>query len=254
MLNDMSTKLISTRSRPINIDYNKLPQHIAIIMDGNGRWAKQQGLPRIEGHLQGVNALKEILRACKNWGIRTLTVYAFSTENWGRPLTEVSFLMNLFERFIKQELEEMQQEGVCLKFIGDLSALPLSLQQVIEHSMAITQHNQGINFNVAINYGGRDEIVKACRSIAEKVARQELLPETINADLISQHLDTANNSDPDLLIRTSGEMRLSNFLLWQIAYTEIYVTDTFWPDFAPKQLEKAIVHYQKRDRRFGKIK
>ncbi|MDJ0649792.1 MAG: isoprenyl transferase [Xenococcaceae cyanobacterium MO_188.B19] len=250
----MTAQLISIKSRSNNIDYNKLPQHIAIIMDGNGRWAKQQGLPRIEGHRQGAKTLKKILRTCKNWGIKTLTVYAFSTENWGRPLTEVNFLMNLFERLLRKQLQEMQQEGVCIKFLGDLSPLPLSLQQAIRHSMAMTQNNQGINFNVAINYGGRDEIVKACRNIAEKVARQELSTEIINADLISQHLYTTNNPDPDLLIRTSGEMRLSNFLLWQMAYTEIYVTDTFWPDFDTKQLEKAIVNYQKRDRRFGTIK
>ncbi len=249
----MTAQLISTTSTPINLDLKKLPQHVAIIMDGNGRWAKQRGLPRIEGHRKGANTLKEILRTCKNWGIKTLTAYAFSTENWGRPLTEVGFLMRLFERLLRQELQEMKEEGVRIRFIGDLSPLPSSLQQEIHYSMTETQHNQTINFNVAINYGSRGEIVKACRHIAEKVAQGELSPESINEDLISQYLYTSSSPDPDLLIRTSGEMRLSNFLLWQMAYTEIYVTDTFWPDFDTQQFEKAIVNYQKRDRRFGKI-
>ncbi len=249
----MTAQLISTKSTSINLDLNRLPQHIAIIMDGNGRWANQRGMPRIEGHRQGAKTLKNILQTCKNWGIKTLTTYAFSTENWGRPLTEVSFLMNLFERLLKKELQEMNQEGVCIKFIGDLSPLPLSLQQEINHSMVATQHNEAINFNVAINYGGRNEIVKACRNIAQKIARKELSPEQINTNLISQHLYTSHSPDPDLLIRTSGEMRLSNFLLWQMAYAEIYVTNTFWPDFDIQHLEKAIISYQKRDRRLGKI-
>ncbi|MDJ0536943.1 MAG: isoprenyl transferase [Xenococcaceae cyanobacterium MO_207.B15] len=249
----MTAQLVSTTSTPINLDLEKLPQHIAIIMDGNGRWAKQRGLPRIEGHRKGANTLKEILRTCKNWGIKTLTAYAFSTENWGRPLTEVGFLMGLFEKLLRKELREMKEEGVCIRFIGDLSPLPQSLQQKIRYSMAQTQHNQTINFNVAVNYGGRGEIVKVCRNIAEKIAQGELSPEAINEDLISQYLYTASSPDPDLLIRTSGEMRLSNFLLWQMAYTEIYVTDTFWPDFDAQQLEKAIIDYQKRDRRWGKL-
>ncbi len=249
----MTAQLISTTSTLINLDRQKLPKHIAIIMDGNGRWANQRGLPRIEGHRKGANTLKAILRTCKNWGIKNLTVYAFSTENWGRPLTEVSFLMNLFERLLQKELQEMKQEGVCIKFIGDLSAIPSSLQQQIAYSMTETSHNQAINFNVAINYGGRSEIVKACRDLAEKVAHKKLTPSAIDADLISQHLYTGNSPDPDLLIRTSGEMRLSNFLLWQMAYAEIYVTDTLWPDFDVQQLEKAIISYQKRDRRFGKL-
>ena len=249
----MTAQLVSTTSPPIDLDFKKLPQHVAIIMDGNGRWAKQRSLPRIEGHRKGANTLKEILRTCKNWGINTLTAYAFSTENWSRPLTEVGFLMNLFERLLRKELQEMREEGVRIRFIGDLSPLPSSLQQEIRYSMAKTRHNQTINFNVAINYGSRKEIVKACRDIAEKVALGELSPDTIDENTISQYLYTSANSDPDLLIRTSGEMRLSNFLLWQLAYTEMYVTDTFWPDFDLQQFEKAIISYQKRDRRFGKI-
>lgn len=237
----------------INLDLNKLPNHVAVIMDGNGRWAKQRGLPRIEGHRKGANTLKEILRTCKDYGINTLTAYAFSTENWGRPMTEVSFLMALFEKLLRKELTEMDREGVCLRFIGDLVPLPESLQREINRAVEITKHNTGVNFNVAINYGSRLEIIKACRAIALQVAQGELTPEAINEQTITNHLDTSASPDPDLLIRTSGEMRLSNFLLWQMAYAEIYVTDTFWPDFDSSEFLKAISNFQKRDRRFGQL-
>lgn len=239
---------ISTSTKTLT----KIPQHIAIIMDGNGRWAKTQGLPRIEGHRRGANTLKEILRCCKDYGIQTLTAYAFSTENWGRPLTEVNFLMALFERLLYKELTEMNSEGVCIRFIGDLSPLPESLQQIMHKAMEATKHNQSVNFNVAINYGSRLEIVKACRNIAEKIEQGELKPEAIDENLLSEYLYTSDSPDPDLLIRTSGEMRLSNFLLWQMAYTEIYVTETLWPDFDRQELNRALEAYQKRDRRFGK--
>ena len=252
----MTAQLLSTKStnKLLNLDPHKLPQHVAVIMDGNGRWAKQQGLPRIEGHRQGASTLKEILRACKDWGINTLTVYAFSTENWGRPLTEVNFLMTLFEKLLRKELQDMNEEGVCIRFIGDLSPLPQSLKQEIDHSMAMTQNNNGVNFNVAINYGSRLEIVKACQAIAEKVSTGELSPDTIDENTISQYLYTSASPDPDLLIRTSGEMRLSNFLLWQLAYTEMYITDTLWPDFNRSEFRSALAHYQQRDRRFGRVK
>lgn len=249
----MTAQLLST-NKLLNLDSHKLPQHVAVIMDGNGRWAKQQGLPRIEGHRRGANILKEILRACNDWGIKTLTAYAFSTENWGRPLTEVNFLMTLFEKLIRKELQEMNEEGVRIRFIGDLSPLPESLKQEIAHSMATTQNNQGVNFNVAINYGSRLEIVKACQAIAEKVAAGEISPDIIDENTISQYLYTSASPDPDLLIRTSGEMRLSNFLLWQLAYTEIYITDTLWPDFNCSEFRSALAHFQQRDRRFGKVK
>ena len=249
----MTAQLLPT-NKLLNLDPHTLPQHVAVIMDGNGRWAKQQGLPRIEGHRRGATTLKEILRACNDWGINTLTAYAFSTENWGRPLTEVNFLMALFEKLLRKELQEMNEEGVRIRFIGDLSPLPPSLKQEIEHAMTTTQNNQGVNFNVAMNYGSRLEIVKACQAIAEKVATGELAPDSIDENTISQYLYTAASPDPDLLIRTSGEMRLSNFLLWQLAYTEIYVTDTLWPDFNCTQFRSALAHYQKRDRRFGKVK
>ena len=247
----MTAQSISTISIPLK-DLTKIPQHIAIIMDGNGRWAKNKGLPRIEGHRRGANALKEILRCCKDYGIKTLTAYAFSTENWGRPLTEVDFLMALFERLLRKELAEMNSEGVCIRFIGDLSPLPKSLQQAMSKAMEETKHNQAVYFNVAINYGSRLEIVKACRRIAEKIEQRQLKPEAIDEGLLSEYLYTSHSPDPDLLIRTSGEMRLSNFLLWQMAYTEIYITDTLWPDFNRKELIQALEAYQKRDRRFGR--
>lgn len=238
---------------PSDLDAQKLPQHIAVIMDGNGRWAQKRGLPRIVGHRQGVAVLKDILRCCRDWGIGALTVYAFSTENWHRPHQEVDFLMVLFEHMLRQELEEMQREGVRLQFVGDLEGLPVSLQQEIVRSQMATQHNHGIRFNVAINYGSRHEIVRMCRQIAEKVKSHELDPQDIDEELIAQHLDTANHRDPDLLIRTSGEMRLSNFLLWQMAYTEMYFTETLWPDFNRHELHRALKEYQNRHRRFGKI-
>ena len=251
----MTAQLISTLStKSSNLNLAKLPQHVAVIMDGNGRWAKQRNLPRIEGHRRGANALKEMLRYCKDLGIKTLTAYAFSTENWGRPTGEVSFLMGLFERLLQKELKEMEAEGVCINFIGDLSPLPTSLKTEMLRSMERTKNNEGVFFNVAINYGSRHEMLKACKEIAVKVQRGELSAEEIDDRTISQHLYTSGSPDPDLLIRTSGEMRLSNFLLWQLAYTEIYVTDTLWPDFDGEQFDLALESFQQRDRRFGKVK
>ncbi len=251
----MTAQLISTLSaESTKLNLAKLPQHVAVIMDGNGRWAKQRGLPRIEGHRRGANTLKEMLRYCKDLGIKTLTAYAFSTENWGRPTGEVSFLMGLFERLLQKELKEMEAEEVCINFIGDLSPLPISLQAEMERSMERTKNNQGVFFNVAINYGSRHEMIAACQNIAQKVQEGELAASEINENTISQHLYTSASPDPDLLIRTSGEMRLSNFLLWQLAYTEIYVTDTLWPDFDRQQFDLALQSFQQRDRRFGQVK
>ena len=248
----MTAQLLTNLSSPINLA--KLPNHVAVIMDGNGRWAKQRGLPRIEGHRRGANTLKEMLRYCKDLGIQTLTAYAFSTENWGRPTGEVNFLMGLFERLLQKELREMEEEEVCINFIGDLTPLPTSLQQEMRRSTERTKNNKGVFFNVAINYGSRNEMVKACQTIAQKVQQGELAASEINESTISRHLYTSASPDPDLLIRTSGEMRLSNFLLWQLAYTEIYVTDTLWPDFDSQQFDLAIESFQQRDRRFGKVK
>lgn len=246
----MTAKLLQTL--PPDLDQMRLPHHVAVIMDGNGRWAKQKGFPRIIGHRQGVDTLKDLLRCCKDWGISALTAYAFSTENWGRPLEEVDFLMVLFERILRRELAEMCNEGVRITFVGDLEALPLSLQAEIQESMAATAQNHDIHFTVAINYGSRHEIIEVCRQIAESVQKGEIKLDRVDESLFNQHLYTAGESDPDLLIRTSGEMRLSNFLLWQIAYTEIYFTQTLWPDFNRTEFHQALLEYQKRDRRFGK--
>jgi undecaprenyl diphosphate synthase len=238
---------------PTDLDRERLPKHVAVIMDGNGRWAKRQGLPRIMGHRRGVTALKDLLRCCRDWGIQALTVYAFSTENWGRPLEEVDFLMSLFEGVLRQELREMISEGVQIRFVGNLEQLPKSLQKEIAYSVNETRDNQSIRFTIATNYGGRQEILDACHAIASQVKEGLLQPDDINEKLFQQYLYTADVGDPDLLIRTSGEMRLSNFLLWQMAYAEIYITDTLWPDFDRVQFHHALSDYQKRDRRFGKV-
>ncbi len=250
----MTAKQIILQQLPADLDRERLPRHVAVIMDGNGRWAKRQGLPRIMGHKRGVDALKELLRCCKDWGIEALTAYAFSTENWGRPLEEVDFLMTLFERVLRQELREMMEEDVRIRFVGNLSALPPSLQAEIEGSMAQTQNNQAVTFTVATNYGGRQEIVEACRAIASQVQQGKLQPDQIDAALFERHLYTTGICDPDLLIRTSGEMRISNFLLWQMAYAELYITETLWPDFDRAEFHRALCAYQQRDRRFGKVR
>jgi undecaprenyl diphosphate synthase len=200
-----------------------------------------------------VDALKDLLRCCRDWGVRALTAYAFSSENWGRPQEEVNFLMTLFERVLRQELKEMMAENVQIRFVGNLNVLPVSLQREIERSMEKTKDNRGIKFTVATNYGGRQEIVQACRAIAFEIKEGKLQPEDIDETLFEQHLYTAGISDPDLLIRTSGEMRISNFLLWQMAYAEIYVTETFWPDFDRSEFHRALLSYQQRKRRFGKL-
>lgn len=238
---------------PSDLDKNRLPHHVAVIMDGNGRWAKSRGLPRIMGHQKGVDALKNLLRCCDDWGVSALTAYAFSTENWGRPITEVEFLMTLFERVLRRELAELMTENVRIRFVGNLQALPDSLQAEIAHSMEETQHNQGIQFTVATNYGGRQEIIQACQAIATKIEQGLLKSADINEELFEKHLYTAGIPYPDLLIRTSGEMRISNFLLWQMAYAEIYVTSTLWPDFDREEFHQALLNFQQRDRRFGKL-
>jgi undecaprenyl diphosphate synthase len=205
------------------------------------------------GHQRGVDALKSLLRCCNDWGVPALTAYAFSTENWGRPLEEVEFLMTLFERVLRRELQEMMTENVKIRFVGNLDSLPLSLQEEIDRSMRDTENNTGIQFTVATNYGGRQEILQACRAIAVKIQAGKLAPEDIDEAEIERHLYTFGLSHPDLLIRTSGEMRISNFLLWQMAYAEIYVTPTLWPDFNRQEFHKALLDYQQRERRFGKV-
>ena len=241
------------RALPPGLDAARLPGHVAVIMDGNGRWANQRKLPRVMGHREGVEALKRTLRLCSDWGIGALTAYAFSTENWNRPGEEVSFLMTLFERVLARELEALEREQVRIRFLGDLEELPEGLQQLIANATARTAANTGIHFNVCTNYGGRRELVRAARLLAEQVARGELEPGQIDEQRFAAELHTAGERDPDLLIRTSGEQRISNFLLWQLAYAELHLTDVLWPDFDEAALISALHDYQSRQRRFGGV-
>jgi undecaprenyl diphosphate synthase len=220
-------------------------------MDGNGRWAKARGLPRVVGHQAGVEALKSTLRQCSDWGIGALTAYAFSTENWSRPGDEVNFLMTLFEGVLQKELRSLEEEQVRIRFLGDLDGLPEKLQQLIDDATERTAKNSGIHFNVCTNYGGRRELVRAAQRLAKQAASGTLDPEAIDENSFARELFTAGDQDPDLLIRTSGEYRISNFLLWQLAYAEIHVTDVFWPDFNADVLKQALLDYQGRNRRFG---
>jgi len=220
-------------------------------MDGNGRWAKSRGLPRVMGHRAGVEALKSTLRLCSDWGIKALTAYAFSTENWSRPGDEVNFLMTLFERVLQKELRSLEEEQVRIRFLGDLDGLPEKLQDLIADATERTASNGGIHFNVCTNYGGRRELVRAAQRLAQRAAAGELAPLEIDENSVAAELFTAGEQDPDLLIRTSGEHRISNFLLWQLAYAEIHVTEVFWPDFGPEALTSALLDYQSRQRRFG---
>lgn len=240
-------------SLPSSLDPARLPVHVAVIMDGNGRWARSRGLPRVMGHREGVESLKRTLRLCSDWGISTLTAYAFSTENWNRPGDEVSFLMTLFERVLQRELAGLERERVRIRFLGDLEPLPGGLQRLIAEATERTSSNQGITFNVCTNYGGRAELVGAARRLADRVARGELDPADIDEDSFAAELHTAGEKDPDLLIRTSGEQRLSNFLLWQVAYAELYVSPVLWPDFDADALTAALLDYQSRQRRFGGV-
>ncbi|WP_413684152.1 isoprenyl transferase [Prochlorococcus sp. MIT 1011] len=238
---------------PKDLDMHRMPNHIAVIMDGNGRWAKLKGLPRTIGHTAGVEALKNTLHLCSNWGIGALTVYAFSTENWSRPREEVNFLMTLFESVLKRELTSLKLEEVKINFLGDLDPLPIALKDLIKESVESTSNNKGIHFNVCTNYGGRLELVRAAQKLAERSVKGEIDPSLIDENLFASELFTASEVDPDLLIRTSGEKRISNFLLWQLAYSEIHVTDVLWPDFNADTLTKALIDYQSRRRRFGGV-
>ncbi len=238
---------------PKALDRLRMPDHIAVIMDGNGRWAKAKGLPRTIGHTVGVESLKTTLHLCSNWGIGALTVYAFSTENWSRPSEEVNFLMTLFESVLKRELTNLKLEEVKINFLGDLDPLPTALKDLINESVESTSNNKGIHFNVCTNYGGRRELVRAAQKLAERSVKGELDPSLIDENVFASELFTASEVDPDLLIRTSGEKRISNFLLWQLAYAEIHVTDVLWPDFNADTLTRALLDYQSRRRRFGGV-
>jgi undecaprenyl diphosphate synthase len=227
----------------------KTPQHIAIIMDGNGRWAAGRGLSRMEGHRAGTENLRPIIRACVDFDIKYLTLYAFSTENWGRPREEVNGLLAILESVIDRELNELNAEGVRIVHVGRLEAMPKKVREKVRHSMEVTRNNDRIILNIAWNYGGRDEIVYAI----QQIVKEQIKPEDINEDVVTRHLFTHGCPDPDLIIRTSGEMRSSNFLIWQSAYSEWYFTPTFWPDFNKDELKKAIEDFSHRKRRFGKL-
>lgn len=228
----------------------KVPHHLAIIMDGNGRWARSRALPRLAGHRAGTENIRRILEACVERGVKILTLYAFSTENWGRPNAEVRGIMRLLEQTIDRELPELHQNGVQLRHIGRLEGISKELKQKVREAIELTKYNDRIILNVAFNYGGRTEIVDAVRRIVESGVR----PDRLDEELFGQYLYTAGLPDPDLIIRTGGELRMSNFLIWQGAYAEYYATSTYWPDFDKEELDKALLEYSKRDRRFGLIK
>lgn len=235
-----------------SLDNNNIPEHIAIIMDGNGRWARQRLKNRINGHRKGMNAVKDIVAASAEVGVKFLTLYAFSTENWNRPKEEVKALMSLLGKYVKSELSYMMENDIKLNSIGNLSEIPQKERVVLLEAIDDTKNNKGMVLTLALSYGSRDELLCAVRELAHKIKNGEIEPDSIDEHLFSSTLETFGIPDPDLLIRTSGEMRISNFLLWQIAYTELYFTDTFWPDFNRNEFKKAIVAYQSRERRFGK--
>ena len=231
-----------------------IPQHVAIILDGNGRWAKAKGMPRNYGHAQGSKNVEKICEEAWRMGIKYLTVYAFSTENWNRPKEELNALMKLLRNYMKTCLKTAAKNDMKVRVIGDITKLDEDIQKRILELEEATKNNGGLNFQIAINYGSRDEITRAVRTLAEDVKEGKLMPEEVNEACIERYLDTHDIPDPDLLIRTSGEQRLSNYLLWQLAYTEFYFTDVPWPDFSKQELEKAIEQYNRRDRRYGGVK
>lgn len=229
-----------------------VPRHVAIIMDGNGRWAESQGLPRVRGHEEGAVSVREIVRACRKQGVESLTLYSFSTENWRRPKAEVGALMSLLQRYVLQERQEILENGIRLRAIGQVDRLPIYVRTPLKALVRESRNNAGMTLNLALSYGGRAEIVDAVQSLAEDVKSGRLRPRDIDESAVSSRLYTAGQPDPDLLIRTSGELRVSNFLLWQIAYAEIYVTDVSWPEFRSAQLDEAFAAFRARQRRFGK--
>jgi undecaprenyl diphosphate synthase len=240
----------SAAAKPASTELpEKIPEHVAIIMDGNGRWARARGLPRLAGHRAGTENLRRVIRACVEFGIKYLTIYAFSTENWGRPREEVQGLMSIIEEVIDRELDELHREGTQLRHIGRLEGIDPRLKEKVLQAIELTKGNNRLVLNVAFNYGGRDEIVHAVREIVADDVR----PEEVDEGLIKRYLYTADCPDPDLIIRTSGELRVSNFLIWQGAYAEWYVTPTYWPDFGRDELLEALRQYSLRDRRFGRV-
>ena len=234
------------------IDPENLPEHIAVIMDGNGRWATRRGKPRVFGHKNALKAVREVIEGCGELRVPYLTLFAFSTENWKRPQAEVDYLMRLVTQVIDQELAEIVQKNVRLNFIGDLERLPISCQQAVQKAKQASQHNQGLQLTIALGYSGQWDLAEAAKAIVRDVQAGQLTSQDLDAELLKKYLATREMPDPALLIRTSGEQRLSNFLLWQLAYTELYFTPVLWPDFRKSHLYEAILAYQKRDRRFGK--
>lgn len=234
------------------IEQGKLPKHLAIIMDGNGRWALEKNLSRTKGHEEGIESVRDIVKASSQIGIKYLTLYAFSIENWKRPISEVSILMKLLEHYLRKELPELHQNQVRLLTIGKISSLPKVVQKLLNKAIELTKENTGLTLTLALSYSGRWDIVRAMQMIALDVRRGKVSPEDINEKLFSSYLQTSNLPDPDLLIRTSGEMRLSNFLLWEMAYGEIYISEKYWPEFRRDDLYEAIYNYMQRERRFGR--
>jgi len=235
----------------LDISRDKLPEHVAIVMDGSGRWAKKKGLSRNEGHRVGIEKIRETVEMCLDIGIKFLTIYAFSCQNWKRPREEVNFLMKRFERYLDKEGQELKRKGIRLGVIGRKEELSQALQKKIEKTVRMTQNNDKLYLNLGINYGGQEEIVDAAKKIAEEIRKGTLVSQEIDVDLFRKYLYTANQPYPDLLIRTSGEQRVSNFLLWQIAYAELWITPTLWPDFGKEEFIKAVSDYASRKRRFG---
>ena len=236
-----------------DIDLARLPRHVAIIMDGNGRWARQRGSPRVEGHRAGIASVRETVETCARLHLDALTLYAFSVENWKRPRFEIVTLMSLLKEYLNRELANLLKNDIRFRVVGRMNELDASVQKELSKGLAATSSCRGMTFNIALNYGGRTEIVDACRSLAHDVEAGRITPAQIDEETLGSRLGTAGLPDPDLLIRTSGEMRVSNFLLWQIAYSEIWVTPTLWPDFGPVDLYRAIAEFQGRTRRFGKV-
>ncbi len=235
------------------MELNNIPEHVAIIMDGNGRWAKKRGLPRIAGHREGIKKIEDVIKIAKDLGVKVLTIYAFSTENWSRPKEEIDMLMHALGDFLKKRLKDFVENNIRINVIGRREPIPNYLWDEIQNAVQITKKNDSFTLNVAFNYGSRAEIVDAVYSLLKKIQQEDLRPEEINEKVFSEFLYTKDFSDPDLLIRTSGEQRVSNFLLWQISYAELYFTEVLWPDFGRDEFNKALLEYQTRKRRFGGI-
>ena len=253
MLDVFKTSKNKNQNEKIVLDKDNIPKHIAIIMDGNGRWAKKRKLPRTVGHKAGVETIRRVIKEAHILGVKYLTLYAFSTENWKRPDDEVSALMKLLVEYLRSELAELNRNGVVIKVLGDITKLPKEAQMEVLNAIEITKNNTGVVLNIAFNYGGRDEIIRAVKLVSKEVENGNISIEDINEEIFEKYLYTSNTPDPDLIIRPSGEQRISNFLLWQCAYSEFWYSNVCWPDFKEEHLRKAIYDYQHRDRRYGGV-